>query len=527
MNIASRLETQATLFPDKAALITKRATLSFLEFNRRCSLFAHHFKEMGLQAGDLVSLFIKPGEHFTPVVFALFKMGAVPVFIDPGMGKKNLLNAIQTTKPVALVGEPAIHLARKLYPKNFASVKFTVSTGRTWGQTQGLSSWLKNKQDISFTAIERNPDDRAAILFTSGGTGAPKGVETTHAILNTQTEMLREMFGLTPNETDLAGFPLFALFTLALGMTSVVPDMDPKAPAKCDPEKLVQNILSSKASFIAGSPAIWERVAQYCQNYRITLPTVKWVVMFGAPVRREIHEAFKLVLTNGDTYTPYGATECLPVSLISGSELLLRAPADEMKFLGTDIGIAASGVEIRVIEPVNGTIAHISEAKTLPGLCVGEIIVRGPTVTPRYFEKEEATNLAKIQGENGELWHRMGDLGQFDSEGHLRFCGRVAHRVSTHNPIPIEAVYNRHPAVKRSALISYRGHPAIVLELKKYSPLKRKKIIEETCALSKQYSHTQDINRIFVAHSFPVDVRHNIKIDRTLLSKWANEGRLS
>jgi acyl-CoA synthetase (AMP-forming)/AMP-acid ligase II len=368
--------------------------------------------------------------------------------------------------------------------------------------------------------------DYAAILFTSGGTGIPKGVLYTHGILHAQTDALQTMFNLNEKEIDIPGFPLFALFTLAMGMTSVIPDMDPTKPAQCDPKKIVKNILDHKATFVAGSPSIWERVGDYCISHKIQLPSVKYVVMFGAPVRTKIHEIFKSILINGDTYTPYGATECLPVSLISGSEILGKTKSATESGAGTCIGKAIAKTEIKIIKSSD---IPMESFVSLPANEIGEIIVTGDQVTPAYFEMESETKKAKILVD-GKLWHRMGDVGYLDELNNLWFLGRKTHQVivdskTTHYPIRIEAIFNKHPLIKRSALIklSIGGDifPGLVIERKDKSTKLDKKFRSELMAIASSSSYTKMIDHFFLHPSFPVDVRHNIKIDRVRLSNWA------
>lgn len=545
MNIAWRLKKQAELYPSKVAVkMPKRRhngqydynCITFNELDQLSDHYASSLLKAGAKRGDRVLLFMRPSLSFHAMVFALYKARLVPVMIDPGMGRKNLLKCIQDCKPNVMIAEGEVFLAKKIFKKNFTGIKLGISTGKfKFGadfKEKDLLKIAKDKVDY-----ESTPDDElAAILFTSGGTGAPKGVLYTHGIFDRQTSMLQELFNLTPSETDLPGFPLFSLFTLAMGMTSVIPDMDPRKPAQCNPEALVKNIIDNKCSFVAGSPAIWERVAHFCTTHDLKLPSVKYVVMFGAPVRHEIHEMFQTILPNGDTYTPYGATECLPVSIANGKDLLINTKEKSMKGSGTCIGKAVPGVEIKIIKSSNVEIANLTDAEILPANQVGEIIVCGPTVTLGYDGNASATAKSKIHSDHG-IYHRMGDVGYLDEQGHLWFCGRMAHVFSHENQvkysIPTEAIFNTHPEVKRSALITYKKgnviKPAIAIELKNIkstSCARREEIAKELKARASEFSHTKDIDTIFYAKTFPVDVRHNIKIDRKKLGEAASNGEL-
>ena len=541
MNIAWRLKKQAEIQPQKIAVkFPKRryggqyqySSITFQELDHESDKLAYQLLKKGAKRGDRVLLFMRPSLHFHAMVFALYKARLVPVMIDPGMGRKNLLNCIKQCKPTVMIAESEVQLARKLFSKSFENICLSISTGKfKFGADYSMIELLHGETGV--VDFEQTPDDElAAILFTSGGTGAPKGVLYTHGIFDRQTSMLQELFSLTPSDVDIPGFPLFSLFTLAMGLTSVIPDMDPRHPAQCNPEALVKNILDNKATFVAGSPAIWERVADFCVSHHLTLPTVKYVVMFGAPVRSELHEKFQKILTLGDTYTPYGATECLPVSLANGKALLRETKEKSQKGHGTCIGLPVPGVQVKIIKATDEEISNLDKVEELKSGEIGEIIVTGPTVTPGYDGNDKATLLAKIQSNSG-LWHRMGDVGYLDEKGELWFCGRKGHvyRDSTQvkYSIPTEAIYNNHPEVLRSALIKYANSPALVVQLKNpksYSCDRREQIKKELIAQAQNFDHTKNIKTIFYAKSFPVDVRHNIKIDRQKLGQMATEGKL-
>lgn len=535
MNIAHRISKVALKFPQKKSVVFSKLDqgsytypfYTFSEFEERSNQMANFFKEKGIGKGMRTLLFVKPCLDFSVITFALFKVGAIPVLIDPGMGIKNLLSSIKQVRPEAMISIGKVHWIRRVLRSAFKSIKVKISLSPVGGSTHFLYENLSHMSK-SFIICEVDPSDTSAILFTSGGTGIPKGVIYTHGIMNAQTDALKEMFSLDERQIDLPAFPLFALFTLAMGMTSVIPDMDPTRPAMVDPKKLVRNILEQGATFVAGSPAIWERVGRYCLKHNIQLGSVKYVVMFGAPVRSEIHEIFRKILPFGDTFTPYGATECLPVSLISGKEVLKGKSEKSKQGVGTCVGRAVPGVEIRIIKTSDIPESELSE---LPAGQVGEIVVSGTQVTPAYFEMEEETKKAKINAA-GKLWHRMGDMGWLDEENNLWFLGRKAHRVEIDSetvfyPLQIEAIFNQHPMVKRSALVHLKSKnvvtPGLVIERHDGQTRFDPDFLRELCALSEETKATQQITRFFLHRSFPVDVRHNIKIDRIKLSHWAQE----
>lgn len=539
MNIAHLLTENAKLFPDKIAVkvpvfnkktkVYDYESLTFRELDVRSNKFAIGLQKLGLQKGDKTLLFLRPSLDFSAMTFALFKLGVVPVFIDPGMGRENLLKCIKECAPVGLIAEKEVHFIRMFFRGTFKSVKFNVTNGkRAWGKMLSIKK-MKAERTQLFKSVQFDPTDQAAILFTSGGTGTPKGVVYSHEIFDQQTSILKELYNLTPNDIDLPGFPLFSLFTIAMGMTSCIPDMDPSKPGQCDPKKLYQNIVDNQPTFMAGSPAIWERVADYCAQNNLTLPSVKYLVMFGAPVSTLIHKKFKAILPNGTTYTPYGATEALPVSNISGDFILKNTALLSENGKGTCIGQVVPGSVVKIIKITDSVIEKLSDAKILSTNEVGEIIVKGPTVTKEYLNLPEKTREAKIY-DGTDVWHRMGDMGFFDENNNLWFLGRKAHRVETRDgmmtPISCEAIFNKHPAVRRSALVGLgplgKQTPAIVIERKdgQFLSGKERSIFEsELLSIAKKFPHTANIQKLYLSKHFPVDVRHNIKIDRTKLKE--------
>lgn len=516
MNIALRIQEQAKLFPEKKSVVFGDEFYTFREFEERSNQMAHCFESIGITKGTRTLLFVKPCLDFSVITFSLFKIGAIPILIDPGMGIKNLLRSVSQVKPEAMIAIDLIHWIRRIKRAPFSTLRIKVSLSPLFRELQ--------KFPREYHVKEMRDDEHSAILFTSGGTGIPKGVQYTHGILNAQTDILQSLFQLDHRDTDLPGFPLFALFTLAMGMTSVIPDMDPTRPSQCDPAKLVSNILKHQVTFCAGSPAIWERVGRYCLRHNIQLGSVKHIVMFGAPVETEIHEMFRKVLTKGDTFTPYGATECLPVSLMKGSDVLTKTAELSRAGAGTCIGRPVPGAEIKIIKTTDIPEVTLSE---LPTGEIGEIVVAGPMVTPSYFEMPEETRKAKIFSQ-GKLWHRMGDNGYLDAEGNLWFLGRKSHRVIVKNMVlqslQVEAIFNQHPAIKRSALIQFHEAPGLVIERHDGNMKMTAGFLRELMKLGQTTHETKLIQNFWLSAAFPVDVRHNIKIDRLALAARANSG---
>jgi acyl-CoA synthetase (AMP-forming)/AMP-acid ligase II len=538
LNIAAHLPRTAGKRPAQPAVIVPKdggTQLTFRQLNEECDRYAWGMSRLGIGRGTRTVLMVRPGLEFFSLTFALFKLGAVPVLIDPGMGRANLLDCIEEAAPEAFIAVPIAQAMRVLRPHAFRTIKTAVTVGRRWFWGGPTLAHIRESMWREFPCAPTRANDTAAILFTSGSTGAPKGVVYEHGMFDAQVRALRDCYGIKEGEVDLPAFPLFALFSVAMGVTIVVPDMDPARPARADPEKFVSEIQAHRVTQSFGSPAIWDRVGRYCVERNLTLPSLQRVLMAGAPVSPAILERVQRILPDrADAHTPYGATEALPVSSITARDVLNETAALTRTGKGTCVGKALPGITLRVIRIADEAIASWDDRLVLPRGEIGELVVKGPVVTREYFQREQATALAKIP-DGTSWWHRMGDVGYLDERNRLWFCGRKADRVQTVQgtlfTVPCEAIFNQHPDVFRSALVGIGSagnqQPVIVIEP---HPDKFPATADATARFTGELLRlgaanplTAGITSVLFHWAFPVDVRHNVKISRDKLATWAAE----
>ncbi|HEY0966201.1 MAG TPA: fatty acid CoA ligase family protein [Opitutaceae bacterium] len=535
-NIAQHLPAMAARQPGTAALLVPRGrrdgridylTLSFADLAAEAAAWQAEFTARGVRRGDRTLVMVRPGLPLIAAVFALFGLGAVPVVIDPGMGLKSFLACVRRSRPRALVGIPLARVISHLFRNAFGSVEVRVAASGSPVARQPRTA------TGPFTVVTSDADELAAVLFTSGSTGAPKGVRYTHGMFAAQVELIRTTYGITPGERDLPMLPVFALFNPALGMTTVVPELDPARPATVDPAKIVQAIQQEAITTSFGSPTLWAKIARHAEANQITLPTMKRVLCAGAPVPPGLWSAMRAILPNGELQSPYGATEVLPVSSIRASDVLAETAAATLAGRGTCVGPIIAGNEAKIIALTDAPIATLANARELSRGEIGEIIVRGPTVTTEYDELPVATAAAKVRDAAGAVWHRMGDAGYLDAQGRLWFCGRKAERVTTAaGPLfteQVEPAFTSHPAVRRAALVSIgaAGHqqPALVIEPVDPAIANDRtaatRLVAELTRHVQGHAYAAAVTRFFVHPSLPVDVRHNAKIHRLTLARWA------
>ena len=543
VNVARRLSEAAAAAPDRVAVAaplsrdadgTRRyATVTFRELDEDSNRLASALRSLGAGPGMRLALLVPPGIDFFALVFGLLKSGAVTILIDPGMGRKNLLRCLQEAEPEGFVAISAVQAVRTLLPRRFAKARLNVTVGRRWFWGGATIDELRRRGDPAAPIANTRADDPAAIIFTTGSTGPPKGVLYRHETFDQQAMQIRDFYDIRPGEIDLPGFPLFGLFNAAMGVTTVIPDMDPTRPADVDPKLFVEAIDQWQATQAFGSPALWNRVGTYCRENNVRMPSLRRVLSAGAPVPpRVLRDMTQSIHEDGEMHTPYGATEAMPVASISASEVLGETAALSEQGRGTCVGRRFPGIRWQVIRPVDGPIVKLADVEPLPVGEIGELIVSGPVVSRRYVTRVEANPLAKIDDGN-TVWHRMGDVGYFDEQRRFWFCGRMAHRVLTAGgpmySVCCEAIFNRHEDVFRTALIGLgpagSQRPVIVVEpmagKMPVAQVERERLIEQLRSLGSDQAITAEIEQFLFHPELPVDIRHNAKIFREKLAVWA------
>lgn len=547
-NVAAALTRQARERPDAAAIhfpVGRRGddvryqSFSYAELDTESNAVARGLLAMGIRPGERAALMVPPGREFFILFFALFKAGIVPVLIDPGIGPKHLKQCLGEAAPDAFIGITRAQLASVLLRWSPATIRHRVTVGPRlgWGgQSLPRVAAMGREADNDQPLCATGPDDLAAILFTSGSTGPPKGVIYRHRQFHYQVEMLRERFDIQPGEVDLATFPPFALFDPALGMTTVVPYMDPTRPARADPALLLGAIRRFGVTNVFGSPALLRNLGLHLEQNGESLDGVRRVLSAGAAVPSETVRRVAACLPEGArVHTPYGATECLPVASIDSTGL-----DDDV------IAAAASGQGICVGTPVNPNLVRVMKVtdEAVPRLAVdhllepgqaGEIIVHGPTATPGYWHRDSATERAVTIDDQGRAWHRMGDIGRIDDTGRIWFMGRKSQRVRAAGgdlyTDQLEAIFNTHPDVARTALVGVGSpgeqRPVLCVEPTRTGLTGEKRQARELeqalLVIAAEHTATRDIRTVLFHPAFPVDIRHNSKIGREALAAWATQ----
>jgi acyl-coenzyme A synthetase/AMP-(fatty) acid ligase len=530
-NISDYLRLNSEKFPDKPALLYPEK-ISYRELEDEVNRNAFGLNHSGIKAGTLTVLMLPAGSKFFVLTFALLRIGAIPVLIDPGMGIRKMAKALANLKPDAFIAILKAHILRLIYPKIFKNVKSSIIVGFTQFNEKRRVNNLLKKQTPQYSSHIAATDEPAAIFFTSGSTGQAKGVIYTTGMLKNQVQVTKTLFNIGSDDIDLCTFPLLGLFAICHGNSSVIADINMQKPATLNPAKVISNIQDYSCTQMFGSPMVLNKLSQYGSVKGIKIYSLRKIISAGAPVHSEILESFrKMISSEARIHTTFGATEALPLTDITAGEILRFDHKGNVN--GICVGYPIEGVEVKIIEITDKQISEWDKTNQLSVNEIGEIVVKGPWVSASYFNNENANELSKIIDlKTGELWHRMGDLGRFDQKGRLWFYGRKSQRVITTDrtlfTIPCEAVFNQHSLVARSALVgiplngSGISRPVICIELKSGFH-QTKDLKQELYKYGKSSMLTNEISDILFFKKFPVDPRHNAKIFREKLAVWATK----
>ena len=508
--------------------------LTWAQLYRDVNDLAAGLRELGVRPGNRVNLLVPPGINLTTLIYACLRLGAVIVVADAGLGTKGLGRAIKGAGPDFLIGIerglagarlynwPGIRIAAEDFTGSTAAVKkslFNVAATVPQLMANGRVSRLAG-YPIAFSAPD--PDADAAVLFTSGSTGPAKGVVYTHRRLAAMRNTLKATYNLAAGTALVAGFAPFALLGPALGATTVTPDMDVTAPRTLTAKALAEAAAAIDATVVFASPAALVNVvataAELSPELRKVMAGVELLLSAGAPLGHTLLNQVQELAANAELHTPYGMTEALPITDIDLPGILAAGVGN-----GVCVGTAVAGATVS-IAPITGE-GLVMESTTAANV-TGEILVSAPHVKERY----DRLWITEQHSVSIPGWHRTGDVGHLDSEGRLWVEGRMEHILTTpagvKTPVAPEQAIELVAEVLRAAVVGVgpMGTQAAVAIVETIPAVKRPGLASAPLAAAVREASLSvglPLAAVLTIDAMPTDVRHNSKIDRAKLSRWA------
>jgi acyl-CoA synthetase (AMP-forming)/AMP-acid ligase II len=487
------------------------------------------------------TVFMAPPSYGACVAgLALTRVGATTVWIDPSVGYRNVAERLRRLDVEAFVGVPLAHLARVFFgwgprwlAKSVVVGGMGFAGGRSFAGAHTLES-LRRPVPAAPRAPLVSSHDAAAIMYTTGSTGPAKPTLYEHRQLCNIFRLVHRTWRFDKREgvpVDMPVFPAFFTVGLSAGGTIVVPPIDfvRQKPATVDARALAEVIGDCGVQTLFASPVILDKLARL-QREGATAKSLHTVVGGGAPMYAETIGPLRAMI-DGEVNADYGATEALPATEMRGDEALAETYAQTSRGAGLCVGRPFPGVELKIVEITSGPIATLGDVRELPAGEIGEILVRGPHVSPEYADDRASTVKNKVIGAEGAVWHRLGDAGYLDPQGRLWCCGRVGHKLDLASgpmfPLLCEPIFDAHPRVRRSGLVGVESFgvvtPVICVELVDGATRgdDLHALREELLRLAADHPTTSAIRHVLFHSRLPVDPRHNSKIERPALARWA------
>ena len=474
---------------------TANVSITRPDFAARVATYAEELHQRGVRQGERIAVLVPPSIDLIAVVYACWRIGAITVIADRGLGLQGLKSAIRASRVSHVIGPVKAVVAA-------CFLRWAPRASMVRLSTLASSPVVSKLEFVS--APEPKADDLAAVLFTSGATGPAKGVRYTHRQLYAQRDALQKTYNIIPTDTFVAAFAPFALYGPALGIATGLADMDVTSPGTLTAAALDDACRRVGATMVFASPAALANVVKTATTDLPHLRSVRLVMSAGAPVPIKTLQEVSLLCPLAELHTPYGMTEALPVADVSLSDLIRIGSGR-----GVCVGKPVSGCEVRIDNETS------------------ELLVLAPWMSAGYdslwLTQHNARPILSV-GSQSATWHRTGDLGHIDSDGNVWIEGRSVHVIHTSHgpvaPVPLEIAVEALLNVVRVAAVGIGPidvqQIVIVVETIKGNdgPAEAELTRAVRTALA-----PLTIASVWATKKLPVDIRHNSKIDRTAVSK--------
>ncbi|MFA9444552.1 alpha/beta fold hydrolase [Egicoccus sp. AB-alg6-2] len=511
--------------------------ITFGALAQRVRAVAAGLADLGVEPGDRVALVVPPGRDLATALYACWRLGAVVVLVDAGLGPRGMTSALRSAAPRHLIGVrralagalalrwPGQRIAAGPLPRALAAAARVVAD--LDGLAQRGEARLASVGDAALPPAP-HADDDAAVAFTSGSTGPAKGVGYRHRQLEAQRDALVAAYDIGEADRLVAAFAPFALYGPAMGIPSAVPDMDVTAPSTLTASALAEAVAAVDATLVFASPAALVNVSATAEDvppaHRAALAGVRLLLSAGAPVPPELLRELTELLPSAEAHTPYGMTEALPVADISLAGIEAAGDGN-----GVCVGTPLAGVEVAVA-PLDNRTGDAAPIPTDDVEVAGELCVRAAHVKDRY-DRLWATEVASTAPTG---WHRTGDVGHLDAQGRVWVEGRLVHVIVTADgvvtPVGIErrveqlvdAATGTRVRLAAAVGVGPVGTQHLVVVVQSDPPARRAGLAPRPLTDAVRTAVDVPVAAVLTLPRIPVDIRHNSKIDRTAVAAWAS-----
>ncbi|MFC9995386.1 fatty acid CoA ligase family protein [Nocardia sp. NPDC127526] len=534
--VAEHPDREAVIYPKgrTSAGLPEYTQITYAELDAWSDAIAENFTAAGVTRGMRTIVLVRPGPELYAVLYGLFKIGSVPVVIDPGMGLFKMLRCLQAAQAEAFVGVPEAQAVRIVFRAYFRKVKVAVTVGRCYWRGPTLDSWGR-KPAAPLPDREPAPDDDPLLIaYTTGSTGPAKAVVLTHGNLSAMIGQVDAARDHVAPGTSLITAPVAGILELLLGSRCVLPPLIPSKVGATDPVHVVDAVQRYGVRTMFASPAVLIPLLTHVEETGAKLSTLNSIYSGGAPVPDTVIARLRKVLPEeARVYSGYGATEALPMATIESRELLGDLVEQARRGKGVCVGKPALDVRARIIAITDDALptwadVEARSADLAKSRGIGELVVAGPNVSTRYFWPEKANLVGKIV-DGTTVWHRTGDLAWLDEQGRIRFCGRKSQRLDTADgpmfTVQVEQIFNTVPGVARTALVGIgeRGAQRPVLCVELAAGADQEAVEAKLRRRREEFEIAAPVSEFLFHPKFPVDIRHNAKIGREKLTVWATK----
>ncbi len=428
MNIAQNVERARRLFPHRTALAFEGKYFSYQTLNEIANRVANGLRGLGIKRGERVALFLPNIPAFVFCYLGIQKIGAVAVSVNVMLKSNEVKFILDDCGAVALITTE--ELLNQVPRSDLPQLKHILIAEGAAGNHIALDQLMERASPIA-SAMDMQRDDPAAIVYSSGTTGFPKGVTLSHGNVISNMYSKNHYCGMRPDDRILLSVPLFHCFgqnaILNSGLNACATIV---LHRRFELDRLLRSIVTEKITMLFGVPTVFIllldrasvsdlRSVRYCFSAAATMPV---------EIAQQWQDKYGMVINEG-----YGLTETSPFACYN----------HDLKYKLGSIGTPIENVEMKVFSLED-------EQEVAPGE-LGEIVIRGPNVMIGYWNRPNETAQVIRNG-----WLHSGDIGRMDDEGYFYIVDRLKDMINVAGlkvyPAEVENIIYQHPAVAEVAV---------------------------------------------------------------------------